>query len=282
MMDLSKKLSAYLDGELSADAAAEIEALLAQDAAAQAEFDALLEADALAQSGFDAVLRDPVPLSLAQSIRAAPMPMPRPQEPVPGAGADDTEGPLAPGWRYALPLRSGLAAGLAVFVLGGIGGYWLKDVAAPAVMTTTQEAAAGWLSDIADYHAIYARETRHLVEVPATEADHLRSWLTKTVEVTFAIPDLSAFGLTFEGGRLLVANGAPVGQLMYRGADGTVIALCLQDGAMPQEDGFAARTLRGFDFISWNGEGGKFVLIGPEGQPGLADIARAAAQGVAI
>ncbi|AFO93529.1 anti-sigma factor (plasmid) [Phaeobacter inhibens] len=280
MMDLSEKLSAYLDGELSAEAAAEIEALLAQDAAAQAEFDALLEADALAQSGFEAVLRDPVPLSLAQSIRAAPMP--RPQEPVPGAGADDTEGPLAPGWRYALPLRSGLAAGLAVFVLGGIGGYWLKDIAAPAVMTTTQEAAAGWLSDIADYHAIYARETRHLVEVPATEADHLRSWLTKTVEVTFAIPDLSAFGLTFEGGRLLVANGAPVGQLMYRGADGTVIALCLQDGAMPQEDGFAARTLRGFDFISWNGEGGKFVLIGPEGQPGLADIARAAAQGVAI
>lgn len=75
MMDLSEKLSAYLDGELSADAAAEIEALLAQDAATQAEFDALLEADALAQSGFDAVLRDPVPLSLAQSIRAAPMPL---------------------------------------------------------------------------------------------------------------------------------------------------------------------------------------------------------------
>ncbi|WP_392342015.1 zf-HC2 domain-containing protein (plasmid) [Phaeobacter sp. BS52] len=280
MTDLSEKLSAYLDGELSAEAAAEIEALLAQDAAVQAEFDALLEADVLAQSGFEAALRDPVPLSLAQSIRATPLPMP--QEPLPRAGADDRDAALASGWRYALPLRSGLAAGLAVFVLGGIGGYWLKDIAAPVVMTPTQSAAAGWLSDIADYHAIYAQETRHLVEVPAAEADHLRRWLTKTVEVTFAIPDLSAFGLTFEGGRLLVANGAPVGQLMYRGADGAVIALCLQAGDTPQGEAFAARTLRGFDFISWNGEGGKFVLIGPEGQPGLADIAKAAAQGVAI
>ncbi|AHD11980.1 anti-sigma factor family protein [Phaeobacter gallaeciensis] len=280
MTDLSEKLSAYLDGELSADDAAEIEARLAQDAAAQAEFDALLEADALAQSGFEAALREPVPLSLAQSIRATPLSMP--QEPLPRTGADDRDAAIARGWRYALPLRSGLAAGLAVFVLGGIGGYWLKEVAAPVVMTPTRSVAAGWLSDIADYHAIYASETRHLVEVPAAEADHLRRWLTKTVEVAFAIPDLSAFGLTFEGGRLLVANGAPVGQLMYRRVDGTVIALCLQAGDTPQGEAFATRTMRGFDFISWNGEGGKFVLIGPEGQPGLAAIARAAAQGVAL
>ncbi|ATF20717.1 putative transmembrane transcriptional regulator (anti-sigma factor) (plasmid) [Phaeobacter gallaeciensis] len=68
----------------------------------------------------------------------------------------------------------------------------------------------------------------------------------------------------------------------YRRADGTVIALCLQAGDTPQGEAFATRTLRGFDLISWNGEGGKFVLIGPEGQPGLAAIARAAAQGVAL
>ena len=178
------------------------------------------------------------------------------------------------------PRRFGgaIAAGLALFIFGGAGGYLLKDQIAPS---GTEVARAGWLSDIADYHAIYATQQRHLVEVAADEADHIEKWLGATVGVAFSIPDLSQFGLTFEGGRLLVAAGKPVAQLMYRLQDGTVIALCLQSSpdALPAAE-FQQRTIKGFDFISWKADGAAYVVIGPGGQPDLSGIAALAAREV--
>lgn len=261
MTDLSIKLSAYLDGELEAADAREIEALLESDPAARAELDALMAADALASEQFDALLMDPVPLALAQKIRSSPVSRP-------------------PARVSARLIGGALAAGLAFFVSGGIGGYFLKDQIAPG---GTVVAKAGWLSDIADYHAVYASQQRHLVEVPAEESAHIVNWLGATVGVEFSIPDLSDFDLTFEGGRLLVAAGKPVAQLMYRQSDGAVIALCLQSGSSGgavSAPGFKEQTIKGFDFVSWSANGARYVVIGPGGKPGLAEIASQAAREV--
>lgn len=261
MTDLSTKLSAYLDGELEAADAQTIEALLETDPAAQAELDALMAADALASEQFDALLMDPVPLALAHKIRSST------------AGS-------APSRFSARLIGSALAAGLAIFMFGGIGGYFLKDQLEPSGTVVAQ---SGWLSDIADYHAVYASQQRHLVEVPAAESAHLVKWLGATVGVEFSIPDLSGFDLTFEGGRLLVAGGKPVAQLMYRHPDGSVIALCLQSGtsgATVSDTGFKEQTMKGFDFVSWNSNGANYVVIGPGGEPGLAEIATRAAREV--
>jgi len=251
MTDFSAKLSAYLDGELDPTEAAAVEVRLAGDAGAQAELDALIQADATAQEQFEELLNDPVPFALAQQIKAAPL-----------------QAQTTP----ARPIWGTLAASLLVFILGGIGGYVFKGQSEP-IQT------AGWLADIADYHVVYASQGRHLVEVGADEADHIETWLGNTVGASFSIPDLSGFDLTFEGGRLLVANGKPVAQLMYRQPDGTVIALCLQrsnkdDGTVPE---FNAQTINGFDFVSWTAGGADYVVIGPEGQPDLAAIAANAA-----
>ncbi|MBC7282376.1 anti-sigma factor [Hoeflea sp.] len=259
MTDLSIRLSAYLDGELEAADALAIEALLEADPAAQAELEALMAADAMAQDQFATLLNDPVPLALAQKIKSSPM--------------------GTPAARPASRMMGGaLAAGLALFILGGAGGYLLNDQLAP---NGSEVARAGWLSDIADYHAIYADQQRHLVEVAAEEADHIEKWLGATVGVAFSIPDLSQFGLTFEGGRLLVAAGKPVAQLMYRLEDGTVIALCLQSSAgAPPAPEFQQQTIKGFDFVSWKADGAAYVVIGPGGQPGLTEIAALAAREV--
>jgi anti-sigma factor RsiW len=252
MTDLSQKLSAYLDGELDAASAEAIEVRLATDPTAQAELDALMQADALAQEQFEAQLNDPVPFALAQQIKSTPLtarPAPQPR-----------------------PIWGALAASLVVFALGGIGGYTLKG-------QTTPVQTAGWLADIADYHAVYASQGRHLVEVSADEADHIETWLGNTVGASFTIPDLSGFALTFEGGRLLVANGKPVAQLMYRDADGIVVALCLQRSTSPADGSptFKEQTINGFDFVSWSADGADYVVIGPNGQPDLSEIATTAA-----
>lgn len=261
MTDLSIKLSAYLDGELDAADALAIEALLESDPAAQAELDALMAADAMARDQFDALLSEPVPLALAQKIKSSPMGMPT-ARPAPRR------------------ISGAIAAGLALFILGGAGGYLLKDQIAP---TGTVVASKGWLNDIADYHAVYAGQQRHLVEVGADESDHIQQWLGTTVGVSFSIPDLSQFGLSFEGGRLLVAKGKPVAQLMYRQADGTVIALCLQssaNGGAASAPEFRQQTIKGFDLVSWRADGAAYVVIGPGGQPDLTGIAALAASEV--
>jgi len=261
MTDLSMKLSAYLDGELEAADALAIEALLESDPAAQAELDALMAADAMAQDQFAALLREPVPLALAQTIKSSPLGMPA-ARPAPRM------------------IGGALAAGLALFAFGGAGGYLIKDQIAP---TGSVVANAGWLSDIADYHAVYAGQQRHLVEVAADESDHIQTWLGATVGVAFSIPDLGQFGLTFEGGRLLAAGGKPVAQLMYRLADGTVIALCLlssTNGAAASAPDFERQTIKGLDLVSWRADGASYVVIGPGGQPDLTGIAALAASEV--
>ncbi|EBA14188.1 anti-sigma factor family protein [Roseobacter sp. CCS2] len=252
MTEFSTQLSAYLDGELDPTASLAVEERLANDPAAQAELDALIAADVLAQEAFEAELSAPVPFTLAQHIKSAPMPQ-----------------SAAPKSR---PVWGALAASLVVFVLGGLGGFALRGQDAP-VQT------AGWLADIADYHAIYASQVRHLVEVGADESDHIETWLGNTVGATFSIPDLTEFGLTFEGGRLVVANGNPVAQLMYRDADGVVVALCLQRTSKtpPETPTFNEQTINGFDFVSWTAGEADYVVIGPEDQPDLNEIAAAAA-----
>ncbi|MEM1372282.1 MAG: anti-sigma factor [Pseudomonadota bacterium] len=252
MADFSEKLSAYLDGELSADDAAAVEARLEIDPDAQLALETLIEADAMARDVFDEDLAEPVPIAIAQQIKASTMP--------PAVGPKRQ------------PIWMSLAAGLVLLGLGGIGGYSLNNQAAPAP-------TGSWLEAVADYHSVYASQGRHLVEVTAFESAHIEDWLGRTVGTPFSIPDLREFNLNFQGARLLVANAKPVAQLMYRQADGTVIALCFlaNEAATETEPSFAMQTIDGFDFVSWRANGAAYVVIGPEGEPELDAIAESAA-----
>jgi anti-sigma factor RsiW len=265
MTDFSLKLSAYLDGELDAAEAAKVEDRLANDPGAQAEFDILLVADARAFEQYDAQLSDPVALSLAQQIKSTHLETP--------SGVH-----MALPAARARPMWGMVAASLGIFMLGGAGGYLIKS-------QPTTVVASGWLTDIAEYHAVYASQGRHLVEVSAAESDHIEDWLGSTVGADFTIPDLTQFDLTFEGGRLLVANGTPVAQLMYRQPDGTVIALCLQQNTAPLTSApqsgmqeFKAQTLNGFDLVSWKTAKASYVVLGPAQQSNIAQIAAVAAR----
>lgn len=257
MTDLDEKLSAYLDGELSEAESAALEAQIAENPDLRAVLDALTQADAMAVMGFDAVLDEPVPLGMAAAIRdAAVMPV-----------ANDITPPRR-GWQ-------GLAAACALFLVLGIGGGYFVG-AERSGDATGVVLAGGWLDDVMGYHGIYAAESRHLVEVPASDSEHLQKWLNNVVGTAVTIPALDDAGLTFQGGRLLAASGKPVGQLMYTDASGNVVALCFIQSGAPQ-DGFVDNTRNGFDLVSWGGAQTNFVVIGPEGYDGLHAVAQDAA-----
>jgi anti-sigma factor RsiW len=263
---ISERLSAYLDGALSAQDCREVEALVARDPAVASELAALRRVDAALAEGFAEMLARPVPLSLARAIEVVtPMAPPEPHRqpgPAPRAGL--------------LRFRS-LAAGLALIAVGAAAGALVTRTLAPVEVAI----APGWLDQIAQYHAVYARQDRHLVEVGADEQAHLERWLSEQTGVSFRVPDLSASGLIFQGGRLVVVNGKPVAQLMYRDGAGQVVALCFLSGDAPaRTEGapvFADRREGAFDLVSWTDSAAAYVVIGPAGRADLRQIAEAAA-----
>ncbi|MEO1025245.1 MAG: anti-sigma factor [Pseudomonadota bacterium] len=255
MSRFDEKLSAYLDGELPEDEAREIEAALASEPELQAELEALMAADAVAREAFDDMLAAPVPAALAAAVRDAPAPQP----------VANMQRAPANWWAAAAVV---LALGL-----GGAGGYFAGQSQVPVA------AAPGWLDDIADYHRVYAGQSRHLVEVAADEADHIRTWLTNSIGAKVPTPDLTAHGLTFRGARLLVAAGKPVAQLMYTDTEGAVVALCLIASDAPR-DGVATRTIGDFDMVVWGGLDANYVVVGDQGRTDLEAIAATAGQDV--
>ncbi len=178
-------LNAYADGELDGADRLAVEDLLAADADARAALDAVERQKQALKTAYDPVLREPVPAALAAALRHG-------------------------GGRAALPYAA-MAAGLALLIAGGAGGWLMSQQSGSSASASIADRAIG-------AHEVYAVEVRHPVEVAAAESDHLQAWLSKRIGTAFVIPDLSAEGYTLLGGRLLAAGDLPAAQLMYEDA----------------------------------------------------------------
>ncbi|WP_026618868.1 anti-sigma factor RsiW [Ensifer sp. WSM1721] len=266
-LTLEVRLSAYIDGELGEPEKSELDALLARDDEARALLEKLKAGSAFGNNAFEDFLHDPVPLGLVRQIKQ-------------GSGISPRSERVA---TANLPRRSAhmwprIAAASAVLVLlGGAAGFILGSTTRIAE-PMSQANERSWLDEIAEYHRVYSRQKEHLVEVPASEADKIEPWLAASVGVTFSIPDLNRKGLTFEGARLLVVEGKPVAQLVYRDREGDVFAICFLKQGDGQQSGEFGETIRGdLGFVSWQRNGASFVIVGPSSNVALRDLAEAAA-----
>ena len=230
--DLSERIAAYADGQLGAEQARDAEAELASNPDARQLLAAHQDTTALLRTAFAEVqFIQPIPAWLA---------------------------PRAPRMRAGARRGSAVAAGLMLAVLGyGAGAIW-PGLLVPGFLVNER---AQMLSEIAEYHAVYSRETVHLVEVPATQIDHLKAWLGRRVARNLVVPDLSSSGLTFAGGRLVVLDGAPVAELMYTRAAGLPIAFCVVH--QTQKSASLAVERRGAMHVaSWGDSSHTYVVVG--------------------
>lgn len=264
---LEARLSAYIDGELGEAERSEMDALLARDEDARTLLDKLEAGSAFGNRAFEDFLHDPVPLSLVRQIKQGPGVSPR-FERVATANLPRRSPRIWP--RFA-------AASIVLLILGGAAGFILGsaiDRAEPVKETVERP----WIDEIAEYHRIYSRQKNHLVEVPASQAAEIQSWLTASVGVGFTIPDLARKGLTFEGARLLVANGKPVAQLVYRDRESEIFAICFLKNADPAQPDQFRETIRGeLGLVSWQKNDASFVIVGPSSDPALQDVAHTVA-----
>lgn len=194
-------LVAYVDGELAPAAARQIEKLMGQDPS-------LAERLAMFR-------RSSVTLRAALPVNDFTDLPPRLMGTIRQSGRKNRSG-----WRsFILPLAATIA-GVAIGVGSLVSMSRLKADGRGSELATLLDA-------VGEYHAVYAAESEHLVEVPASRKDHIEAWLGHRVKLPIKAPDLSSLKLDFAGGRMLVVNGQPVAQLFYVGEAGQRVALCV-------------------------------------------------------
>lgn len=183
-------VSAWLDGEGSADERAAVEAWLREHPEAAARVRVLAaDRDAL-RARFDPVRGEPVPERLQRVV-------------LQGAGFG--------GWA-----RAASAAGL-LLVGGAIGATLTWQWQQQRVVTAQAGTPQGWVQRAAYAHSVFTPEPRHPVEVRAQE-EHLSRWLTRRIDIPVKLFDLREHGFELMGGRLLPDAQGKSAQLMYENA----------------------------------------------------------------
>jgi anti-sigma factor RsiW len=181
------ELHTYVDGGLSEEAKAEIEAWLRAHPEDAEKVRAYAEQNALLRTLYNPVLEEPVPAALLAVHPQA--------------------------WRR-------YAAGVAIFAIGlGLGWIIRGEFITPQVVPVSLARQA------ATAHVVYAPEVRHPVEVTANEEEHLVGWLSKRVGTRLKAPKLAPLGYELVGGRLLSGTQGPVAQFMYQDGRGQRLTL---------------------------------------------------------
>lgn len=270
-LPLEVRLSAYLDGQLPQAEVEEINAILAKDDDARAVYEKLKLGSEFGARAFDRMLQEPIPLDLVRNIKEAG----KNEDEPPKLGFAAVPVSATPAPRRSAFWPQALAASLVIFLTGGAAGYLISEQKQTSQVASMQFAPARlWLDDIADYHRIYSRQTRHLAEVPPGEAAHIVEWLSASTGVDFTVPDLTAQKLTFEGARLLVAGGKPTAQLLYRDAENEIFAICFLKSDTVEAGTALTESIRDdIGLISWQKGNAAFVVVGPSADPDLERIA---------
>jgi anti-sigma factor RsiW len=125
-------------------------------------------------------------------------------------------------------------AAMVGFLAIGIGGGWALRGA--VATDPTIESLATLARSV---HQTYVAEVRHPVEVLASDAEHLNTWMSKRIGRDVRPPDLAAIGFTLLGGRVVPgAGGGVAGMYMYEDAQGRRVTLYMQPEALQAATSF--------------------------------------------
>ncbi|MBK7471747.1 MAG: anti-sigma factor [Betaproteobacteria bacterium] len=202
-------LHALVDGKLSPQDRAQVEAALAGNPALRADVEAWRsQRDALRELGMNAA-EGAVPVRFLDIVQPRRAP-----------------------W---LPWLGGALAGAMMGVAGWLGHAWYAGTGDAA------DARVRFVHDARVAHAVYSPEVRHPVEVGADQSAHLVQWLSKRLGAQLKAPVLQSRGYELVGGRLLPGDDGARAQFMYQDSGGERITLyvtVLPKGSSPGATAF--------------------------------------------
>ncbi len=116
-----------------------------------------------------------------------------------------------------------VAAAILLFGLGSASGWTIHS------MSGSQPTGIAALAQEAAYnYAVYGPDDIHPVEFNATDESQLVNWISHRLNAPITVPDLSASGYHFMGGRLVATEYGPAGLLMYGNGHGLRLVLLVR------------------------------------------------------
>lgn len=238
-------LHAYVDGLLPAARRAEVEAYLARNPEVAERFARLGQQRDALRAALGPIADEPVPpqLNLGHMVLSR-------------------RRPRWPGWPAA-------AAACLLMIAGGSGGWMLRGMAAEdrvGIDALAEEAN--------DAYAVFGPDRGHPVEIPAADSAQLVSWVEDRLSRSISLPDLSAAGYRFIGGRVVATGHGPAGLLMYDNAQGSRIAVFMRPMAHDKNAPMARHRKGDAVSFAWADNGMGYSLVGgPEAAMKLHPIA---------
>ncbi|NIX75862.1 anti-sigma factor family protein [Microvirga terricola] len=167
-----------------------------------------------------------------------------------------------------MPRWAGVAAAVALMIIGGAGGWILRGLDQPSsatVQSLAREAAASYFA--------YAPDLVRPVEIRADDSKTLAAWTAKRVGRPIAIPDLAASGYHFMGGRVVPTDYGPAALFMYDNDRGTRLVILARPIEAAQELPMSPVRQGGVNGFAWVGNGLGYSIVGPVQAEALRDIA---------
>lgn len=162
--------------------------------------------------------------------------------------------------RRRLPVRlvGEMAAAVLILGIGLAGGWRLRGQMAPQA-----EGVMALASEAANSYSVFASDHLRPVEIPASEASQLISWSAEALHRPLSIPDLSAAGYRFMGGRMVpTPHGAAV-MLMYDDDKGTRLVMVTRQMAADQNARMSESRSGDLTGFTWARDGIGYSLVGP-------------------
>jgi anti-sigma factor RsiW len=231
-------LNAYVDRALDATRQAEVEAYLAaHPEVARRVAGFARQRDELRQA-FAPIAQEPVPpeLNLARMIEAR-------------------RRPARERWRFA--------AAAVLLVAAGVGAGWAARGSLAPEGTSARSGLAALAQEASDSYKVFSADQARPVEIRAPNQADLVDWISTRLQHPVSVPDLTASGFRFMGGRLVATAHGPAGLIMYDDDKGMRLVMLVRPMATdknapmaPHEDGRVA----GF---AWAENGIGYSLVGP-------------------
>jgi anti-sigma factor RsiW len=155
---------------------------------------------------------------------------------------------------------------------------WTRWAAAAAVLLCIG-GAAGWsmrgakergtrgivalASEAADSYQVYAADRVRPVEMGESDRAGLIRWASARLGRPVSVPDLSAAGYRFMGGRLVATPHGPAVMFMYDDPHGTRLVLFTREMDVDRNTPMSRHARDGLEGVAWSNQGVGYTLMGP-------------------
>lgn len=237
-----EELTAFIDGELTAEEAARIEALVSEDEHVAERLEFLARASLPFERAFAPLLAEAPRERLETMLAAIPAQQSAQSGSMPA---------FASRRRFLGALAASLVAGIAID----------RAVIGMGPRFSAKDENSEWRSVVADYISLYTTETL-AGPVPAREAQAAQLVpLDEKLGLSLSPEAVSLPGIDFKRALLLQYDGKPLAQIAYLDPETGPMALCIvMSDAGPKAPDLESR--KGMNVVYWSNGTHAFMLIG--------------------